>query len=266
MAGIVATPSEKLEAASMMYDVVRALGADPAQEKVYGYGNDVLKFIMSLQSAVSNDPSSTRAQKVDALMGIITSKDELSSRGVELVKLAQTRTGERAVVPDSEESWRVKGLERVIEQRKKRALPNEKKEDGVSDGKLFEFAVMASAQFKLWQNESEDSTNFVRLANEREDRPQRGMPSNIGTRVAHDVVVGRDGTTTRMQTKCGDGAQEVGDRYDLSKITMVIDNTTDSHGFERMIEDVIGAYKGDDAAIGRLDGLLRRLDILKYVV
>ena len=265
MAGIVANPSEKLEAVSMMSDIVLALGASPEQVVEYEYSNSLLRFVLSLQSSVCNDPLSTRAQKVDAFMGISTTKDELSKRGVQLVKISQTRTGERTRVADSEESWRVKALERVIEQRKKRPLPGEQKDDGVGDGKLFEIAVMASAQFKLWQNEGEDSNNFVRLANEREDKPRAGMPPNIGTRVAHDVVINRGDAVTRVQVKCGSGAAESADRYDFTVVTMAIDNTSDSKGFERMVADVIGAYKGDDGAIARLDSLLRRLGLLRFV-
>ena len=185
-------------------------------------------------------------------MGLSNVRDELSRRGVRITRTELTPEGVNAST-DSEESWRVRSLQGILRQREIRG------EGEVKDGFMYEYVVASLLQFKLWQSELEDATTFARMATGREDQPagEYVLDKSLGTMVAHDVVLELGGEKTRIQTKCGKGAHELGvDRYDEDIITVVADDTISSTQMNTLMGNVIAAYQGSDDAIAKVDAYI----------
>lgn len=255
-------PSRRLEATSMLGDTVDALGASAENSSQYKLGNALLSFVESTYKGVIDDTAATPAQKAEALMGLSNVRDQLSRRGVRMTRTELTNSGVTTST-DSEESWRVRSMQGVLHQREHRG------ENGVKNGVMFEYVVAGLLQFKLWQNEAEDATTYARMARGREDKPagKFRLDPAIGTMVAHDVVLEVGGERTRIQAKWGSLAEEFGaDRYDHTVITEVTDTDITGEQMNTLMRDIIASYKGDEAAIGRVDAYIQSNKDLRAIV
>lgn len=238
--------ARRLEAAYILTDSVESLGTDHRQ---YAFGNTILAFIESTHKGIIEDKNSSPAQKAESTMALANVRDQLSRRGMRLTRIELTDQGVRTTT-DSEESWRIRSMQGVLKQREDHS------QDGVKNGVMFEYVVASLLQFKLWQSEAEDATTFARMARSREDKPagKHQLEPNIGTRVAHDVVLEVGGERTRIQAKWGGLAHEFGaDRYDYSIITEVADTEITGEQMNTLMRYVIAAYKGNDEAVSRVD-------------
>jgi hypothetical protein len=93
-------------------------------------------------------------------------------------------------------------------------------------GPLFETYIASLARHQLWVSEQEEHL-VARSATVREDAPARRKDGGSGHDLAHDVVITSKAFRMYLQCKYGAGAEELADRYDTTKVTLLAETHDD---------------------------------------
>lgn len=198
-------------------------------------------FYESSITPISTDPSTHGAEEMFA---INEAKSWLINHGHEVIEF---NPGTHAEEPYSQRRSRKKIVDKIIAERRVR-------DGGLVDGKAFEMALVSLIQYQMFYEGTEDQDNSARMARTREDQPAIGMPREVGTRVAHDIVVRIEGCEYRVQAKFGTDQQT----YDTTKIVVLEESDMTSQQLTAVFEEISRAYSGDKDAAARTIALAEK--------